>query len=118
MMKTEQVAKKTEERDTPRYPYTPDRNPRRCLVKKNANGEFWVEGVDIKSLPEQVYSCICKLKDYESCGFLPDEIDFIIQLYDGAVATIDKLKAQNEELREKLLAERGPNEEHNDRPTV
>lgn len=44
------------------------------LTYSKPNGEFGIEGIDIKELDTKLYSAICKLKYYEDIGLNPDEV--------------------------------------------
>jgi len=76
---------------------------RSCLVKRDGRGNFSVDGVDMSALSPELYSCICKLKDYEASGLSPDDVETVKQLYDGAVETINGLRAEIAEMKKKLV---------------
>ena len=73
------------------------------LVKREPNGDFYVEGVDLSTLSPALYSCIWKLKDYEESGLSPDLVCSLRNLYDSLVEDYDRLKAQLEEMKRKLI---------------
>lgn len=74
-----------------------------CLVKRDGSDRFWVEGVDLSTLPPELYSCICKLKDYESSGMSPDLVCSLQNIYDDACETMAKLQRECDEMRRKLI---------------
>lgn len=45
------------------------------LTFKNANGTWGLKNYDIKKVPSDLYGAICKLKDYENCGFSPNQLE-------------------------------------------
>ena len=55
------------------------------LVKVDELGNFGVPGLQMIELNEQMYSCVCKLKDYEKCKLHPDELEILLNniLYDN-----------------------------------
>ena len=45
------------------------------LTFKNDNGTWGLKNYDIKKVPSELYGAICKLKDYEESGFLPNQLE-------------------------------------------
>ena len=76
---------------------------RSCIVKRDGKGNFSVDGVDMSTLSPALYSCIWKLKDYEESGLSPDIVCSLRNLYDSLVEDYDRLKAQLEEMKRKLI---------------
>lgn len=73
------------------------------LIKKNIDGSFYIEGVDISTLSTELYSVIWKLKDYEESGLRPDDVNVLKGLYNDACEIISKQKAEIEEMKKKLV---------------
>lgn len=73
------------------------------LVRKESNGRFYVEGVDISALSPELYSCLWKLKDYEESGMSPSDVETLKNIYDDACKTINKLRRECDEMRRKLI---------------
>jgi len=62
------------------------------LTFHNEDGSFGVEGVDMTKLDDKLYSCICKLKDYEDIGFHPGSIEVLLKTRDEAILRADRLE--------------------------
>lgn len=73
------------------------------LIKKNNDGSFYIEGVDISTLSTELYGVVYKLKNYEESGLSPDDVDILKGLYDDACETIAKQRAEIEEMKKKLV---------------
>ena len=54
------------------------------LVRVDDCGNFGVPGIHMIEVPNELYSCVCKLKDYERCNLQPDEVeDLVSELLDS-----------------------------------
>ncbi len=73
------------------------------LIKKEIDGRFYIEGVDISTLSPELYSVVYKLKNYEESGLSPDEVSTLKDLYDDACETISRQRNEIEEMRRKLV---------------
>lgn len=52
------------------------------LVQRKPNGTWWIDGIDFNEISEinpNLYGALCKLRDYESRGFEPDDLDVVIE---------------------------------------
>lgn len=76
---------------------------RRCLVRSEPDGKFYIEGADISALSPVLYSVVYKLKNYEESGLSPDDVSTLKDLYDDACETISKQRGEIEEMRRKLV---------------
>ncbi len=73
------------------------------LIKKNAAGYLYIEGVDISTLTPELYGVVWKLKDYEESGLLPNEVANLEDLYNDACETVNSLRREIDEMRKKLI---------------
>lgn len=44
------------------------------LTWKNPDGTWGLKDGEIKNTPRELYGALCKLKDYEETGLMPDEV--------------------------------------------
>lgn len=52
------------------------------LVQRKPNGTWWIDGIDfneINKINPDLYGALCKLRDYESRGFEPDDLDVVTE---------------------------------------
>lgn len=73
------------------------------LVKKEPDGRFYIEGVDISTLSNELYAVVWKLMKYEDSGMSPDDAETIKSLYDDACETINRQRREIDEMRKKLV---------------
>lgn len=60
------------------------------LVQVDDLGNFGIKGVSLIEMPNEIYSCICKLKDYEALELSPDEMQQLIYQNEDLKAALAK----------------------------
>ena len=73
------------------------------LTKKEVDGRFYIEGVDISTLSPELYAVVFKLMKYEDSGMSPDDVLTLKDLYDDACETIKCQRREIDEMRRKLV---------------
>lgn len=58
------------------------------------NGEWGLNGMDIKDVPNNLYGAICKLHNYERLGLEPEEIEMLDELYLEKCKEVTALKEE------------------------
>ena len=67
------------------------------LTYEKENGEWGLNGYDIKKVPKELYGAICKLHEYEDLGLTPEELRQIDDMYAVRCKEISDLKKQIEQ---------------------
>lgn len=76
------------------------------LTWKNPDGTWGLKNGDIKNIPRELYGALCKLKDYEETGLMPDEMaelketaKLIDEIYLKQCREINNLRRQIEDYK-------------------
>lgn len=65
------------------------------------DGEWGLNGMDIKDVPNNLYGAVCKLHNYEIIGLEPEEIEMLDELYLEKCKEVTALKKEIEHLKER-----------------
>lgn len=74
------------------------------LTWKNPDGTWGLNNMDIKEVPSKLYGAVCKLKDYEETGLMPEQIVEMDELYAEKCKEVAKLQKELEASRERQKA--------------
>lgn len=72
------------------------------LTWKNPDGTWGLNNMDIKDVPRELYGAVCKLKDYEETGLMPEQIVEMDELYLKKCQEVAKLQKKLEAYRAEL----------------
>lgn len=72
------------------------------LTWKNPDGTWGLKNMDIKEVPSKLYGAVCKLKDYEETGLMPEQIVEMDELYTEKCKEVAKLQKELEASRAEL----------------
>lgn len=72
------------------------------LTWKNPDGTWGLKNIDIKEVPKELYGAICKLKDYEETGLMPEQIVEMDELYAEKCKEVARMKKELEECKTEL----------------
>ena len=64
------------------------------MITWTKNGEWGLNGMDIKDVPNNLYGAICKLHNYERLGLEPEEIEMLDELYLEKCKEVTALKEE------------------------
>lgn len=68
------------------------------LTWKNPDGTWGLKNMDIKDVQRELYGVVCKLKDYEETGLMPEQIVEMDELYTEKCKEVAKLQKQMKSL--------------------
>lgn len=66
------------------------------LTWKNPDGTWGLNNMDIQNVPRELYGAVCKLKDYEKTGLMPEQIVEMDELYLEKCKEVAKLQKELE----------------------
>ncbi len=66
------------------------------LTWKNPDGTWGLNNMDIKDVPKELYGAVCKLKDYEETGLMPERMVEMDELYTEKCKEVAKLQKELE----------------------
>ncbi len=66
------------------------------LTWKNPDGTWGLNNMDIKDVPKELYGVVCKLKDYEETGLMPEQMVEMDELYTEKCREVAKLQKELE----------------------
>lgn len=72
------------------------------LTWKNPDGTWGLKNMDIKDVSGELYGAMCKLKDYEETGLMPEQIVEMDELYSEKCKEVAKLQKQMKSLSAKM----------------
>lgn len=72
------------------------------LTWNNPDGTWGLKNMDIKDVPRELYGAVCKLKDYEKTGLMPEQIVEMDELYLEKCKEVAKLQKQMKSLSAKM----------------
>ena len=67
-------------------------------------GEWGINGINIKDVPRPLYGAMCKLHEYEKTGLDPDDIYELDKMYRDKCEQVNKLQDVNLILHDKYEA--------------
>lgn len=69
------------------------------LTWKNPDGTWGLNNMDIREVPGELYGAVCKLKDYEETGLMPEQLVEMDELYSEKCKEAAKLQKELEAYR-------------------
>lgn len=63
------------------------------------NGKFGVTGINLSTLDAKLYMCVCKLKDYENSGLMPDQVIALQDKVNDLTAEVERLQQWVDDLQ-------------------
>lgn len=72
------------------------------LTWKNPDGTWGLKNMDIQDVSRELYGAVCKLKDYEETGLMPEQIVEMDELYLEKCKEVAKLQKELETLSAKM----------------